>query len=578
MDTDLFEVEDMIWSCTNENMETCLEKIQNFINKKPGNADIVYDTAFQASIYRPKILLNLSTIVQLALEKRIYTHESSKTPLNSILIKRNIIKSKDSQNKTLEEILELYPPNSVQHALLWDNVSEISAKMIDKYIKSKELISLDPLFQGVFSIVNVAAYLGAVNIFNLLLTYKVKVDDSTATNAICGGNNDIINQCKDVIVYNEDKLHYAMMHYRTEMVDLISQKIGKKPLLTDTIRYHNTKLFYDLIQEGADVNAHNSDEKPPIILAASGYNEDIVRVLIEKGANVNERTKNNLTPIFFAAKNGCTPIFKLLLDAGADINAIDTSGRDVMLPAISSVKSELIYFILENGYDMSRNQYQNLKLLVINDLIDIMKAFLQKGAYKRWHKHDGLMECILRKQNIEMFKLVAEFGVGIQSFDSSKMNLLMMAASLGNIDACKYLLDNNVDVNAIDLRGKTALHFAVKYPTIIKLLISKEAKIDAKCSFGSTPLIDATKISNAHSVHILLKNGADPNIRDSSSNFPLSYAIMSYSLDVMTELAAYNPDIQLTDSTGRNAAKIIHQTWTKELARPVLDILESIKK
>lgn len=69
----------------------------------------------------------------------------------------------------------------------------------------------------------------------------------------------------------------------------------------------------------------------------------------------------------------------------------------------------------------------------------------------------------------------------------STMQLLFMA-SKGDVRGVEELLDEGIDVNSIDLDGRTALHIAAceGHLGVVKALVSRRANIDARDRWGST--------------------------------------------------------------------------------------------
>ncbi|GAA0146024.1 non-receptor serine/threonine protein kinase [Lithospermum erythrorhizon] len=85
------------------------------------------------------------------------------------------------------------------------------------------------------------------------------------------------------------------------------------------------------------------------------------------------------------------------------------------------------------------------------------------------------------------------------------MQLLFLACQ-GDEDGVEELLDEGVDVNSIDLDGRTALHIAAceGHVHVVKLLLSRKANIDARDRWGSTAAADAKYYGNVE-VHDMLK-------------------------------------------------------------------------
>ncbi|GKB21267.1 integrin-linked protein kinase 1-like protein isoform X2 [Tanacetum coccineum] len=70
----------------------------------------------------------------------------------------------------------------------------------------------------------------------------------------------------------------------------------------------------------------------------------------------------------------------------------------------------------------------------------------------------------------------------------STMQLLFVACK-GDVAGVKEVLDEDgVDVNSIDLDGRTALHIAASegHVEVVKFLLSRKANIDARDRWGST--------------------------------------------------------------------------------------------
>lgn len=90
----------------------------------------------------------------------------------------------------------------------------------------------------------------------------------------------------------------------------------------------------------------------------------------------------------------------------------------------------------------------------------------------------------------------------------STMQLLFMACR-GDTKGLEDLLDDGIDVNSIDLDGRTALHIAAceGHVDVVKLLLSRRANIDARDRWGSTvlplslspfPLLTEPKFTKIH--------------------------------------------------------------------------------
>jgi len=88
------------------------------------------------------------------------------------------------------------------------------------------------------------------------------------------------------------------------------------------------------------------------------------------------------------------------------------------------------------------------------------------------------------------------------------------ATMRGNKDAVRSLLLKKADVNAPQVDGTTALHWAVRANDLATtdLLLRAGAKVSAANREGTTPLMLATENGNGVMIQKLIKAGADPNV------------------------------------------------------------------
>ncbi|XP_061365712.1 integrin-linked protein kinase 1-like [Gastrolobium bilobum] len=91
----------------------------------------------------------------------------------------------------------------------------------------------------------------------------------------------------------------------------------------------------------------------------------------------------------------------------------------------------------------------------------------------------------------------------------STMQLLFMACR-GDVKGVEDLLNEGIDVNSIDLDGRTALHIAAceGHVDVATLLLSRKANLDARDRWGSTAAADAKHYGNTEVYYMLKARGA----------------------------------------------------------------------
>ena len=97
--------------------------------------------------------------------------------------------------------------------------------------------------------------------------------------------------------------------------------------------------------------------------------------------------------------------------------------------------------------------------------------------------------------------------------DLNIMNGLMRAASKGQLQNVKKLINAGEDVNAANAEGDTPLHYAASngHKDILNILLQAGAAVNATDSEGNTPLHWAAKGGHKDILKILIASGGDVN-------------------------------------------------------------------
>ncbi|XP_069825902.1 M-phase phosphoprotein 8 [Dendropsophus ebraccatus] len=113
--------------------------------------------------------------------------------------------------------------------------------------------------------------------------------------------------------------------------------------------------------------------------------------------------------------------------------------------------------------------------------------------------------------------------------DASGMTLVMMAAAAGQDDMLRLLIKKGAKINARQRNGTTALIHATEknHLTTVALLLEAGAFVNLQQTTGETALMKACKKGNVDAVRLLIEHGADCNILTKHQSNALQFAKQS---------------------------------------------------
>src|SRR2546422_3609061 len=264
-------------------------------------------------------------------------------------------------------------------------------------------------------------------------------------NAFSGGITPLHNAVR--------KGQLAVATYLLEHGADVNSKDGQAftPLHVTTQLGHK-ELVELLLHHKADVNAKSPQGVTPLHLAARKGFLVIADVLLTQGADPNAETTapslepvppgqpqfqtqvddTGATPLHYAAEHGYLAVVKLLLEHKADVNAKARTGRTPLFAAADFNRLEVVKLLLTHQADpgVKASDETPLGMAMRNQNPEMMKALLAAGADVNV-KGVFIDRGYLRENEPQRFLVAA----------------LAYAASIGNVELVKWLLQNKADVN-----------------------------------------------------------------------------------------------------------------------------------
>ena len=234
-----------------------------------------------------------------------------------------------------------------------------------------------------------------------------------------------------------------------------------------------------------------------------------VKTQLKNGADLRARDESGDTPLMAAALNADVAVLELLLKAGTDVNATNQAGATALLRAATS--EDKTRLLVAKGADV--------------------KALSQTG-------NNALILAARQAGNSRTVKFLLDQGVDPNVVNLFGATALMSAAAADDMDSVRLLLDRGADVNLRPDPGtkeffwggwRTPLMWAAFQgdEALLKLMLERGAKVNDLVELGGA-LGQAAWGGHVGVARLLLEAGAQVDQRDLVANYtPLHWAASS---------------------------------------------------
>lgn len=205
-------------------------------------------------------------------------------------------------------------------------------------------------------------------------------------------------------------------------------------------------------------------------------------------------------------------------------------------------RSIFVLGLLAFGQVASAGSYEDFFVAIQRDDGITVESLLRRGFDPNTTDakgQPGLCVAILADSLRAAAALLRAPNLDVNARNANKETALMLAALRGQSDMVRTLLGLDADVNH---PGWTALHYAASGTSsyqveIISLLLEYYAYIDAASPNGSTPLMMAAQYGTDESVALLLREGADPSLRNQLRLNAVDFALRAERKDLAKAIA-----------------------------------------
>ncbi len=367
--------------------------------------------------------------------------------------------------------------------------------------------------------------------------------------------------------------------------------------LVEAAQDGHTSLAIALINQGADVNAKQSDGTTALMWAAHQDDRTLIDRLLKARAKVRVVNDYGASALSEAARFGDVAAIKELLKAGADPDSPNADGQTALMLVARTGNVPAAELLIRYGAHVDAKEKVRgqtalhwaaaesnagmVELLLrhhadpnARSLLNLDRRQVSSEPRIQWRPPGGLTPLLYaaRQGCLACVQDLVERGADPNLLDPDGISPLLIATENFHFDVAAYLLKHGANPNQWDWWGRTPLYAAVDMNTLptggrpdhisldsttslkmIELLLGAGANPNAQLklfppfrsigadrgadlmlTIGTTPLIRAAKAGDAAAIKLLLAHGADPNLPNSMGITPLMAAAGLGSDDIDT--------------------------------------------
>lgn len=234
--------------------------------------------------------------------------------------------------------------------------------------------------------------------------------------------------------------------------------------------FTNSFPVYNYLESiGLEPNIVTATGKTPLHQIAYNVTDpDILKLFLKAGASVDQKDLDGNTPFLNAASRNELDIVKLLATHTKDINTANINGQTPSMLAYSNNTPEVVEFLIKNGADISLKDANGNTMAYY--LLESFNAEKQENF-------------------VAKLKMLQEQGVKMNTAQADGNTLYHLAAKANDLELLKHLETFNIDINAKNNEGTTALHQAAmkaQDDQMLRYLIKMGADKEIITDFGET--------------------------------------------------------------------------------------------
>jgi len=353
-----------------------------------------------------------------------------------------------------------------------------------------------------------------------------------------------------------------------DMNDLTPYLLASRDNLLQSLKWLNDR--------GIRTDVHNKFGWGGIHLAAYNNHLETLKWMDDNGISLTETDSSRDNAAVIAYVNGGRESGDWLVSRGLSLEERDGKGHTAFMRRSLDGRTEEAQLLMEAGVSLNDYDYSGYSPFILTALAHnwpLSRLIRKSGGLLTDRKGQDALQYSAMNNDRDLYKFSLSQGLTPGQKDNETASAFLLAVTGGSLDVLALMLKDFPAMAGMSELGVPYLFHALKagQSKIIELLVKAGADVDIKDSEGNTPWLLSAKKGWTESASFLESAGADTRVRDREGVNLLLYSCRIGSKSALNYALDKNIPINSTDVDGLTALMTAINQKQMHLIKPLVD-------
>lgn len=427
--------------------------------------------------------------------------------------------------------------------------------------------------------------IGNVSFTSSLAGVKVIMDKATANEKTCNAPCTLNNLPAGDHFARFEKAGY---NANEEVVTINDGKTTKKAINLTIVVADKSRVNNDLIEaskqgdidgikkflkEGADVNYHNPQGLSPALVATFSGHRNVTELLLARGAKFTDVEAGTL--LLISAETNDVALLNILIKQKVNLNFKYDNGRTILWTAVEKESWAVLEALIKAKVDIDSRDFSGntvLKWTIVHGLEKAAEILAKNGIKLQKEDASRMLREAVSSENIVKLGMLTNHKIDFNEVYEDGLTPLWYAAVKGRTDMVEVLLKAGANADIKDNKKKSLIMYAIENRKLDIATLLTGANAKLSLEEQVFLLQKGMVIGDYELVKVVVRAGANVNMKFDDGLSALWIAAFNNNKDMINVLASSGANLNIKDNSGKSVLIWAVENNRKELANLLISL------